>query len=145
MVLRPIGKIMLDLEAVHGGLLGNDRLQQDAKGGNVPLAVAERIKQPAPRMLGIDLEGLVERDARRQHAKLVVEHDKRLGDRVDDRLRECLRVEVLKIHHEAEARSDLERKPFRDALRPQMQLIYLAKANVPPNLREEAPGLSALR
>ena len=44
------------------------------------------------------------------HAQLVVEHDKRLGDRVDDRLRKRLRVEVLKIHHEAEARSDLERK-----------------------------------
>ena len=53
-------EIMLDLEAVHGRSLGNDRLKQDAKRRNVPLAVAQRVKQAAARLFGIDLERLVE-------------------------------------------------------------------------------------
>ena len=60
---------MLDLKAIHRGLLGNDRLQQNAKRGDVPLAVAERVEQAATRLFGIDLEGLAKRAAGRQHMK----------------------------------------------------------------------------
>lgn len=83
---------MLDLETVHRGALGNDRLKQDTKRGNVPLAVAQRVQHAAARLFGIDLERVVKGPARRQHAQLFIEHDEGLRDRVDDRLREDLRV-----------------------------------------------------
>lgn len=83
---------MLDLEAVHGGLLGNDRLQQQAKGRNIPLAVAERVEQRALGLRGVDFECLVEGAAGGQHAKFLIEDQERLGDRVDDRLRQRLRI-----------------------------------------------------
>ena len=83
---------MLDLEAVHGGFLGDDRLEQEAKRRNIPLAVAQIVKQAVPHLLGIDFERLVEGAAGRQDVKLLVEHQKWLWNRVDDRLRQDLRV-----------------------------------------------------
>lgn len=83
---------MLDLETVHGGLLGNDRLQQQTKCGNVPLTVAEGVEQRALRLRGVDFKRLVEGAAGRQHAELLVEDEKRLGDRIDYRLRKRLRI-----------------------------------------------------
>ena len=64
---------MLDFIALHHALLGNDFFQQHAKLRNVPLSVAQRIKQPAIGVLGADLECRIERAARSDHAQVFVE------------------------------------------------------------------------
>jgi len=48
------GKLMFDLERVHGGALRDDFLQKDAKRWNLPLAVAERVERPAQDVLTVD-------------------------------------------------------------------------------------------
>jgi hypothetical protein len=80
------GKVVGDLEPVHRRLLGDDRLQQEAQGRDVPLAVAQAVEQPPLGLARIDLEGLVERSARGQHVEARVQDDQRLVDRVHDGL-----------------------------------------------------------
>ena len=81
-----VGKFVLDLIALHDVLLGDDLLQQHAKLGNVPLSVAQRVKKPALRILGPDLEIRIKGTARGNHAKSFVEHQDRLADSVDNAL-----------------------------------------------------------
>ena len=50
------GKLMLDLERVHGGALQDDFLQKHANSWNLPLTVAERIERPAQNVLAVDPE-----------------------------------------------------------------------------------------
>src|SRR3984893_13130825 len=47
------GKLMLDLERVHGGALRDDFLQKLAKSWNVPLTIAERVEWPAQNFLAV--------------------------------------------------------------------------------------------
>ena len=68
------GKLMFDLETVHGGALRDDFLQKDAKSWNVPLAAAERIE-----WLG-------------EHAEVAVKHEQGFAHRVHDGLRERPRI-----------------------------------------------------
>lgn len=81
------GELMLHFIAFHHALLGDDFFQQHAKLGNVPLAVAERQKQPALGVLGADLECRVEGAAGGDHAKVPVEDKDGLADSVDNALR----------------------------------------------------------
>ncbi len=83
---------MFDLEAVHGGALGNDRFEQHAQGRNIPLAVTQVVKQPSLGMLQLDLEDVIKRPACGQHAKLTVEDNEGFDDRIDDGLRQRLSV-----------------------------------------------------
>jgi hypothetical protein len=48
---------MLDLVVLHHAALGDDLFQKDSKPRNVPLAVAEFIKESALGVLEADLEG----------------------------------------------------------------------------------------
>jgi hypothetical protein len=80
------GKLMLDLERVHGGTLRNDFLEKDAKSWNVPLAVAEHVERPAQDVLAVDPERQVE------HAQVAVKHEQRFAHRVHDGLRERPRI-----------------------------------------------------
>ncbi len=85
-------KDMVDLEVIHGGAVGKDGLQQQPQRRDVPLAIAQVVEQAALGLAGNDLEGLVERTAGRQHAKLGVQHQEGLVDRIHDGLRQGLRV-----------------------------------------------------
>src|SRR5580692_10327141 len=79
---------MLDFIAVHHALLGNNFFQQHAKLRNVPLSVAQRVKQPAVGVLGADLECRIEGAARGDHAQVFVEYENGLADSVDNALSE---------------------------------------------------------
>ena len=49
---------------------------------------AQRVKKPALGVVGTDLEGRIKRAARGNHAQLLVEHENRLADGVDNALSE---------------------------------------------------------
>ena len=83
---------MLDLIALHHAFLGQDFFQQRAELRDVPLSVAQRIKQPALGVLGADLEDRIERPVRRDHAQILVQHENRLAHGVDNALGERQRV-----------------------------------------------------
>ena len=83
---------MADFEVVHRGVLGDDGLQQQPQGRDVPLAVAQVVKQAAVGVLRIDLEDLVERAAGDDHPKVRIEHQERLMDGVQDGLSQRLGV-----------------------------------------------------
>src|SRR5580698_9127144 len=80
---------MLDFVALHYALLGNNFFQQYAKLRNVPLSIAQRVKQPAIGVLGADLEVRIEGAAGSDHAQVFVEDKNRLADSVDNALGEC--------------------------------------------------------
>src|SRR3984893_14772549 len=86
------GKLMLDLERVHGGALRDDFLQKDAKSWNLPLAIAERVERPAQDVLTVDLECQVVGAADGEHAEVAVKHEQGFADRVHDGLRERPRI-----------------------------------------------------
>jgi hypothetical protein len=83
---------MLDLVTFHHALLGHDLLQKEMQLGNVPLAVAQCVEQPAQGVGRADPEGRTEGAAGREHTEILVEHQERLADRIDDRLREGARL-----------------------------------------------------
>src|SRR5580700_5843006 len=83
---------MLDLERVHGGALRDDFLQKDAKSGNLPLAVAERIERPAQDVLTVDPERQIVGAADGEHAEVAVKHEQGFAHRVHDGLREGPRI-----------------------------------------------------
>jgi hypothetical protein len=83
------GEFVLDLIAFHHALLGDDFFQKHTKLRDVPLAIAQRIKRPALSVVRLDLECGIEGAAGGNHPQLVVEHQDRLADRVDDALGEC--------------------------------------------------------
>ena len=84
--LAEVGKDVLDLIAFHHAVLGNDLFQEHAELRDVPLAVAQRVEQPALGVLGADPEGQVEGTAGGDHAQLLVENDDGLAHRVDNAL-----------------------------------------------------------
>ncbi len=127
---------MIDLEAVHGGLLGDDRLHEHAQGGDVPLAVAEPVEQAADRVLGIDLERRIEGATGREHPELGVEHDEGLVDGVDDRLSQSLGVNdpMQLVDHAAGNQVRSGALACSSAVAPERNgaSLRLSKENVPP-------------
>jgi hypothetical protein len=83
-----VGKLMLDLVILDLAMLRNDFFQEQSKPRNVPLTIAQSVKQPALGAGLRDLECQIERATRREHPQVLVEHEKRLADGVDDRLGE---------------------------------------------------------
>ncbi len=83
---------MIHFEAVHGGVFGDDRLKQEPKRRDVPLAVAQGIEQAAQGVLRIDLKYFVEGSTGRQNSEVFVQNQERLVDRIDDRLSKSLGV-----------------------------------------------------
>src|ERR1700731_2140922 len=81
------GEIMLDFVVFHGSLLGNNFSEQQTKFRNIPLTVSEVIQEFALSVVGIDIECQVERSARSHDPKILIEHNERFSNRVDDRLR----------------------------------------------------------
>src|SRR5258705_13910113 len=75
---------MLDFVVFHGSLLGKDFSKQQTKLRNIPLAVSEIIQKFALRVVGIDFERQIERSARGNDTKLLIEHNERFSNRVDD-------------------------------------------------------------
>src|ERR1700720_2358256 len=86
------GKLMLDLERVHGGALRDDFLQKLAKSWNVPLTIAERVEWPAQNFLAVDPERQVVGAADGEHAEVAVKHEQGFAHRVHDGLREGPRI-----------------------------------------------------
>src|SRR6202022_4274472 len=80
---------MLDFVVFHGSLLGKDFSKQQTKLRNIPLTVSEVIQKFALRVVGIDFERQIERSARGNDTKLLIEHNERVSNRVDDSVRKC--------------------------------------------------------
>src|SRR5260370_21464288 len=78
---------MLDFVVFHGSLLGNDFSKQQTKLRNIPLTVSELIQEFALSVVGIDFERQVERSARSNDPKILIEHNERFSNRVDDSVR----------------------------------------------------------
>ncbi len=55
-----VGKLILHLVVIHHAMLRNDFLQEQSKARDVPLTIAQRIKQPAMGVGPVDLECEVE-------------------------------------------------------------------------------------
>jgi hypothetical protein len=80
---------MLDLVVVHHAVLGHDIFQQQSKPRNVPLTIAQCVKEP---VLGIDpghFECQIKRAARSEDTQILVEDQKRLSDSIHDSLCQC--------------------------------------------------------
>ena len=75
---------MFELEVLENRALGDDVLQQSAKIGDVPLAVAQLLDQMVLGFLGRNLEGLVESTVGRVHAKSRVQQQERFAYGIDD-------------------------------------------------------------
>src|ERR1700722_13286930 len=78
---------MLNFEIFHDSLLWNDFSKQQTKPRNIPLTVPEVIQELALGIVGTNFEGQIERSARGHDPKILIEHDKRFSNRVDDRAR----------------------------------------------------------
>jgi hypothetical protein len=81
-----VGELVLDLVAVHDKLLRQDFFQQHPQRGDVPLAVAQRVQQPALRILRVGAEGVVERAAGGDDAQVLIQDKEWLAHGVDDGL-----------------------------------------------------------
>ena len=75
-----------DLEVAERAVLGEDVLEERPQLGDIPLAVAQLVDEPALGLLGLDPEVLVERAARRPDAEVGIEDEERVPDGVDDAL-----------------------------------------------------------
>src|SRR5690606_21179851 len=80
-----VREVVLNLEAVHRRMFGNDRLEKQPEGWNVPLPATQIEQDASLSVLRVDLEKLVEAAAGCQHPEAVVEHHKGLGQGIDDR------------------------------------------------------------
>src|SRR3984893_2866998 len=80
---------MLDFVVFHGSLLGKDFSKQQAKLRNIPLTVSEVIQEFALSVVGIDFERQIERSARGNDTKLLIEHNERFSNRIDNSVRKC--------------------------------------------------------
>src|ERR1700674_3562614 len=78
---------MLDFVVFHGSLLGNNFSEQQTKFRNIPLTLPEVIQEFARSVVGIDFERQIERSARGNDPKILIEHNERLSNRVDDSVR----------------------------------------------------------
>src|SRR3984893_11634024 len=80
---------MLDFVVFHGSLLRKNFSKQQTKLRNIPLTVSEVIQKFALRVVGIDFERQIERSARGNDNKLLIEHNERFSNRIDNSVRKC--------------------------------------------------------
>src|ERR1700682_5041784 len=78
---------MLDFVVFHGSLLGNNFSEQQTKFRNIPLTLSEVIQEFALSVVGIDFERQIERSARGNDPKNLIENHERFSNRVDDSVR----------------------------------------------------------
>src|ERR1700730_719496 len=78
---------MLDFVVFHGSLFGNNFSEQQAKLWNIPLTVSEVIQEFALSVVGVDFKRQIERSARSNDPKILIEHNERFSNRVDDSVR----------------------------------------------------------
>ena len=71
---------MLDFVVFHGSLLGNDFSKQQTKLRNIPLTVSEVIQEFALGVVGTDFECQIERSARGNDPKILIEHNERFSN-----------------------------------------------------------------
>ena len=86
-----VRKVIFDLIVLHHAVLGYDLFQEQAKLRNVPVTIAQFVKQPAFGISGSNPECPIERAARSDHAQVLVEHQNRFTNRIYDRLRKRAR------------------------------------------------------
>src|ERR1700722_1108824 len=80
-------EIMLHFIVFHGSSLGNDFSKQQTKLRNIPLAIAEVIQKLALSGIGIDFERQIERMACSNDLKILIEHNERFSNRIDNSVR----------------------------------------------------------
>ena len=69
-------------------MIFGDRFENCAQLRDIPLTIFNLINQMSPDILIDELEDLIESPARSNDAQLLVEHQKRVADGIDDRTRE---------------------------------------------------------
>jgi hypothetical protein len=80
---------VLDFVVFDVSLLGKDFSKQQTKLRNIPLTVSEVIQKFALCVVGIDFERQIERSARSNDTKLLIEHNDRFSNRIDNSVRKC--------------------------------------------------------
>src|SRR5664279_2363425 len=82
------GKIAIDLISFDRRVIPGDRFENRAKLRDIPLTVFNLVDRKTRHILICELEELIEGPARGDDAQLLVEHEKGVADRIDDRARE---------------------------------------------------------
>ena len=82
---------MLDFVIFHHSALGYNFFQKQTKSWNIPLTITQRVKRPPLSVVAADFECVIEGAARGEHAEILVEHQERFANGIDDRLRKCTR------------------------------------------------------
>src|SRR4029077_20105222 len=80
-LLRQLG---VDLMILDDPLTAPKAVEKVAQPGVIETALVNRVKLPAHGLLGLDQKGVVEGGICGDDAESLVEHDKRLADRIDD-------------------------------------------------------------
>ena len=80
------GELVLDLVLLDRVVAGEDIFQKCPQRGNVPLSAPQVVEEPVQRLLGLDLERLIEGPIRRLHPQVVGEDEERLPHRIHDAL-----------------------------------------------------------
>src|ERR1700756_5619903 len=89
------GKFPLDLVTLHHAVLQGDIFQQQPKRGNIPLPVAQRVNRTILNALTGHTEGLAKSAVCSDDTQILIEHEKRIVDRIHDPLGE--RVHIIDI------------------------------------------------
>src|ERR1035437_6960525 len=83
------GEITIDFVSLDRRMIFSDRFENCAKLRDIPLTIVNLINQMPPDILIDELEGLIEGPARGDDAQIVIEHQKRVANGIDDGVREC--------------------------------------------------------
>jgi hypothetical protein len=106
-------EVPLELEAFHRHMVRSDRRKQLAQAGNIPLAVRKLKQRTAVGLQRIFVEHFVEAAASGKQVERLVEDQKWLGQRIDDRKRERLRLGEVRKLIDRDAPSNGERTGAR--------------------------------
>src|SRR3989337_2604272 len=83
------GKIAINFVSLDRRMILGDRFQDCTQLGDIPLTVVNLVNQMPPDSLTGELEYLIESPARGDDAQVVVEHQQRVTNGIDDGVREC--------------------------------------------------------
>ena len=82
------GEITIDFVSLDRRMILGDRFQNCAKLRDIPLTIVDLVNQMTADILIDEMEGLIEGPARGDDAQVVVEHQKRIANGIDDGMRE---------------------------------------------------------
>ncbi len=112
--LAQLRELMVHLEIIESVILREDFLEQRPQPGNVPLAIAQVVNEPADGFFGRHPKVFIEGAARAAHAQGTVQHQQRLAHRVHgglsevkSRLDALVSLDLIDVHQHRTAPSTL--------------------------------------